>query len=161
MSGRVLAATGVDPRPLTFAHYNHGTMRREYRLGVGGGGEAESTWAPLQRWSRSAGLGSRKPRLSEPIRQAWWSNLLWIMAVRKPSAATKKVLKVLKPCGRHPSTDATLPGGDSLPPAKFLLLGGRHRYFRGLVTLALAKRCLLYTSPSPRDRTRSRMPSSA
>ena len=26
---------------------------------------------------------------------------------------------------------------------------------------ALADRCLLYTSPSPRDRTRSRMPSSA
>ena len=25
----------------------------------------------------------------------------------------------------------------------------------------LIKRCLLYTSPSPRDRTRSRMPSSA
>ena len=27
--------------------------------------------------------------------------------------------------------------------------------------LTLRKRCLLYTSPSPRDRTRSRMPSSA
>ena len=27
--------------------------------------------------------------------------------------------------------------------------------------IALADRCLLYTSPSPRDRTRSRMPSSA
>src|SRR5664280_2020153 len=27
--------------------------------------------------------------------------------------------------------------------------------------VALLKRCLLYTSPSPRDRTRSRMPSSA
>ena len=27
--------------------------------------------------------------------------------------------------------------------------------------VALAKNCLLYTSPSPRDRTRSRMPSSA
>ena len=26
---------------------------------------------------------------------------------------------------------------------------------------AAAERCLLYTSPSPRDRTRSRMPSSA
>ena len=26
---------------------------------------------------------------------------------------------------------------------------------------ALGKTCLLYTSPSPRDRTRSRMPSSA
>ena len=29
------------------------------------------------------------------------------------------------------------------------------------VLLALARPCLLYTSPSPRDRTRSRMPSSA
>ena len=30
-----------------------------------------------------------------------------------------------------------------------------------LLALAEAKGCLLYTSPSPRDRTRSRMPSSA
>ena len=30
-----------------------------------------------------------------------------------------------------------------------------------LVTAALPEHCLLYTSPSPRDRTRSRMPSSA
>ena len=29
------------------------------------------------------------------------------------------------------------------------------------VSRKLFKRCLLYTSPSPRDRTRSRMPSSA
>ena len=31
----------------------------------------------------------------------------------------------------------------------------------GLVELNMSKLCLLYTSPSPRDRTRSRMPSSA
>ena len=30
-----------------------------------------------------------------------------------------------------------------------------------LLTVARATSCLLYTSPSPRDRTRSRMPSSA
>ena len=29
------------------------------------------------------------------------------------------------------------------------------------LSLAVARSCLLYTSPSPRDRTRSRMPSSA
>ena len=29
------------------------------------------------------------------------------------------------------------------------------------VGVAMARACLLYTSPSPRDRTRSRMPSSA
>ena len=32
---------------------------------------------------------------------------------------------------------------------------------RGIMTEAKGKYCLLYTSPSPRDRTRSRMPSSA
>ena len=31
----------------------------------------------------------------------------------------------------------------------------------GLIFLGLGTSCLLYTSPSPRDRTRSRMPSSA
>ena len=35
------------------------------------------------------------------------------------------------------------------------------KYERGQRSLSLADICLLYTSPSPRDRTRSRMPSSA
>ena len=38
--------------------------------------------------------------------------------------------------------------------------GGRKVAREGGVTV-LSLRCLLYTSPSPRDRTRSRMPSSA
>ena len=33
--------------------------------------------------------------------------------------------------------------------------------FQGDLTIVLFPFCLLYTSPSPRDRTRSRMPSSA
>ena len=36
-----------------------------------------------------------------------------------------------------------------------------HDYRLFLVVLVLSCGCLLYTSPSPRDRTRSRMPSSA
>ena len=36
--------------------------------------------------------------------------------------------------------------------------GGGHKRLYRMVDF---KRCLLYTSPSPRDRTRSRMPSSA
>ena len=35
------------------------------------------------------------------------------------------------------------------------------RYFESGSTVANFTLCLLYTSPSPRDRTRSRMPSSA
>ena len=38
------------------------------------------------------------------------------------------------------------------PDPQFPPMGGQYHWFSG---------CLLYTSPSPRDRTRSRMPSSA
>ena len=38
---------------------------------------------------------------------------------------------------------------------------GKVLYEMDGVDEALARHCLLYTSPSPRDRTRSRMPSSA
>ena len=40
-------------------------------------------------------------------------------------------------------------------------LGGERGHARGVRELAYSENCLLYTSPSPRDRTRSRMPSSA
>ena len=39
--------------------------------------------------------------------------------------------------------------------------GGEHQFDRRSLYKAMAWACLLYTSPSPRDRTRSRMPSSA
>ena len=46
--------------------------------------------------------------------------------------------------------------------AHILSKGGKHN-FVNITTTSLGKEigCLLYTSPSPRDRTRSRMPSSA
>ena len=39
--------------------------------------------------------------------------------------------------------------------------GATRRALEKLVSLAIAEGCLLYTSPSPRDRQKSRMPSSA
>ena len=39
--------------------------------------------------------------------------------------------------------------------------GGKVAYIEGNRDHPVNKGCLLYTSPSPRDRTRSRMPSSA
>ena len=41
---------------------------------------------------------------------------------------------------------------------KLTLMPQRHPFVCGVINL---RGCLLYTSPSPRDRTRSRMPSSA
>ena len=39
--------------------------------------------------------------------------------------------------------------------------GEKRSNYPKCVPIAKARSCLLYTSPSPRDRTRSRMPSSA
>ena len=44
-----------------------------------------------------------------------------------------------------------------------ITLVGKHPFYKNAVKFSIEKSniCLLYTSPSPRDRTRSRMPSSA
>ena len=45
---------------------------------------------------------------------------------------------------------------------EYLARGGEHQVFEGEDNFPrIVIICLLYTSPSPRDRTRSRMPSSA
>ena len=56
------------------------------------------------------------------------------------------ILKTVNEIARHP--EITLARRDII---RFILVGPAER----------SKDCLLYTSPSPRDRTRSRMPSSA
>ena len=48
----------------------------------------------------------------------------------------------------------------ALQPGEWLLVHGATSGI-GVAAIQMAKACLLYTSPSPRDRTRSRMPSSA
>ena len=42
-----------------------------------------------------------------------------------------------------------------------IIVEGKEKKFNGIMWQVLDWNCLLYTSPSPRDRTRSRMPSSA
>ena len=42
-----------------------------------------------------------------------------------------------------------------------LVIGAEFRFDTGLKLVVLARNCLLYTSPSPRDLSTSRMPSSA
>ena len=53
--------------------------------------------------------------------------------------------------------------GDTVVVSVKVKEGKRERIqqFEGVVISMKNKGCLLYTSPSPRDRTRSRMPSSA
>ena len=43
----------------------------------------------------------------------------------------------------------------------FMLLGSVTSILAAIAIFSLAKDCLLYTSPSPRDKRQSRMPSSA
>ena len=88
----------------------------------------------------------------------------------RPAAASRQILLNRDPGGRAGSTNGASPvahpgGGRSTPDASSWdsrcatprpVLRPRVGTRRGRVSP-----CLLYTSPSPRDRTRSRMPSSA
>ena len=60
---------------------------------------------------------------------------------------------------RTMSSTAAKPGMKAIISNKGEILSGW--LGGGCVTNAVRNTCLLYTSPSPRDRTRSRMPSSA
>ena len=92
-------------------------------------------------------------------------------SVRHALSAEKKGVDVISidgfECAGHPGED-DIPGLILIPAAADkvkipMIASGGFGDGRGLVAaLALgAEGCLLYTSPSPRDRTRSRMPSSA
>ena len=54
-----------------------------------------------------------------------------------------------------------LPEGTKIPPLGFLVIGGGDPAIQDFVDLNMNTICLLYTSPSPRDKRQSRMPSSA
>ena len=77
-------------------------------------------------------------------------------ALDEIARATLALAEALVAVGeRYPN--ATLPGYTHLQRAQAVLLS----HHVNAHAVALSRDCLLYTSPSPRDRTRSRMPSSA
>ena len=69
------------------------------------------------------------------------------MIARIKNAATRKRAKVATPASKL--------------RARVLDVLADEGYIRGYSLVEKPGACLLYTSPSPRDRTRSRMPSSA
>ena len=69
------------------------------------------------------------------------------------SIETGKITAIIGPNGAGKSTFFNLIAGTHAPSSGEVIFDGRN--------IAGLKPCLLYTSPSPRDRTRSRMPSSA
>ena len=75
-----------------------------------------------------------------------------ILYVDIPSAIRKLIKKL--------STDRVIEGKEHviLADTAVKLMSKTHQLYSGTVKF---ESCLLYTSPSPRDRTRSRMPSSA
>ena len=65
-------------------------------------------------------------------------------------------LTLLGPSGSGKTTSLMMLAGFETPTAGEILLAGR-----AINNVPPHKRCLLYTSPSPRDKRQSRMPSSA
>jgi len=61
----------------------------------------------------------------------------------------------------HPMEEDKFRINPQLEEASTRSTRGPKRQYEGYVDMTRSGACLLYTSPSPRDRTRSRMPSSA
>ena len=81
-----------------------------------------------------------------------------------PDTASRRTGAIYKNLSFHLGAGCHAIGGAATDPSAARLLldlaAGLVRPSGGKVTV-LSQVCLLYTSPSPRDRTRSRMPSSA
>mgnify|MGYP003381625105 CR=1 FL=1 len=84
-------------------------------------------------------------------------NLFFFLMIRRPPRSTldrsSAASDVYKRQGRGFGYPITV--GERPLPEHMVKPGGRYLFFINV------RACLLYTSPSPRDRTRSRMPSSA
>ena len=105
------------------------------------------SYTPLQVKSAVVGYGkAEKEQVMEMTRR-----LLNLRAVPKPDDAADALAIAI--CHGHN-------GGSRLPTAALAEVRGGNRRGKKIVYKE-KKACLLYTSPSPRDRTRSRMPSSA
>ena len=104
---------------------------------------------------RSRGLGDVYKRQVYPtvalINNAQREHLEFMHTVR---AVALENGSVITPVGSQGVV--VFPRDDEFAPLWQTLAGKRRQ-----VSFALDTNCLLYTSPSPRDRTRSRMPSSA
>ena len=118
-----------------------------------------------------AGLGPLQQYLDDPEVEEIWINSpskVFIARRGEPELTTTiltagqvrdLVEHMLKASGRRldlstPFVDASLPGGERL---HVVIPDVTHRDW----AVNIRKYCLLYTSPSPRDRQKSRMPSSA
>ena len=113
----------------------------------------------------------------EPLRLPNWSDTLvvWLVALGFPIAIVLAGIIDVTPRGIEVTRDADDEGNDPAPAdasiavLPFVNMSGNpeNEYFSDglseelLNVLVRLQSCLLYTSPSPRDRTRSRMPSSA
>ena len=137
----------------------------------------------MQRLARSSGLFAFAAVLSvASSRPAWTADGTWNLAIGDPARKERSLPPLLDTVLDLRAGDSLTPAGlaDRLKGVRLLFVGESHTemeihrlQLRLLQELKRAGRrvhvglemypytCLLYTSPSPRDRTRSRMPSSA
>ena len=73
----------------------------------------------------------------------------------------KEFTAIVGPSGSGKTTMLNILGGLDKPSSGFIKIEGTDIFKLKSSELIDYRLCLLYTSPSPRDRTRSRMPSSA
>ena len=103
--------------------------------------------------------GLKGERAARPDQQSWaWMRESQLKVLDLPHTSVANTIDLGQPTNIHPK--------DKLPIGKRLALLAAHNTLSQDIlasgpVMSRVESCLLYTSPSPRDRTRSRMPSSA
>ena len=96
------------------------------------------------------------------VRKTRWDNFDLLKAAKTTKAMAALIIRSIQASGlRRGGTLRVHIGGDYFSQIYFNAWMMAARFFPQITFYSYTKSCLLYTSPSPRDRTRSRMPSSA
>ena len=87
--------------------------------------------------------------------------LVALLGAQSSAVVQEKAAKTLRSLAANPENKVKIVAAGAISPLVALLGPQSSAGVQEQAAGALCSLCLLYTSPSPRDRTRSRMPSSA
>ena len=123
---------------------------------------SEHPWLPM--WLRNRTIKTETFRSFVDKSKPLFAKISRFLKPRHPSMLTESSERMVGVLAFLCSLSVALPilFGNAVPSAAIFIMALGIMYRDGLsVIIGMIIACLLYTSPSPRDRTRSRMPSSA
>ena len=143
------------------AEYEHAHIPAAHNLPLFDNEQRAMIGTTYKKQSREAAIKAGLPLFGNKMLAMIETVESWIAAAQKDKDLTRPTIYIH--CWRGGMRSAAVAWLLDLYGYKVIQLTGGYKAYRNwvLAQFNIPYTCLLYTSPSPRDRTRSRMPSSA